>query len=85
MRVIDGGREIVGETLDISGGGMALKLASDLSAGNKVKVVIGDLGEFSANVLTHGGVDRLALDISEDEQHKLADDILCKLAEFLPV
>jgi c-di-GMP-binding flagellar brake protein YcgR len=85
VRIIDGGREIAGETLDISGGGMSLKLASDLSPGNRVKVVIGNLGEFSANVLSHGGIDRLALDISEDDQHKLADDIVCKLAEFLPV
>ncbi len=86
VRIKAGAQEIHAETVDISGGGMALKLESALLAGSKVSVVIDGFGEFSADMVSGcGEVGHLKLDISEDDQSKLADDIVRKLAHLLPV
>jgi hypothetical protein len=85
VRIDAGGRGIETETLNISGGGMALKLESTMLGGGKVKVMIGELGEFEADVLALDGGGRLKLDISEEAQLKLADEIVKKYAHMLPV
>ncbi|MBF0268348.1 MAG: PilZ domain-containing protein [Alphaproteobacteria bacterium] len=85
VRIKDGGRGIEAETVNISGCGLALKLESSLLAGSKVKVEIGELGEFAADIVAVGDTGRLRLDISETEQAQLADEIVRKLAHLMPV
>jgi len=85
VRVKDGAREVALETVDISGGGMSLKMESALLAGTKVKVVIDGFGEFDGSVVDGGQIGRLALDIPEEDKAKLADDIVRKLADYMPV
>jgi hypothetical protein len=85
VRIKDGEKGIQAETVNISGSGLALKLESPLLAGSKVKVMIGDLGEFDADIVSVEDTGRLRLDISEQEQLKLADDIVRKLAYLMPV
>ncbi len=85
VRVKDGAREVAMETVDISGGGLSLKMESALLAGTKVKVVIEGFGEFDGSVVDGGRVGRLALDIPEEEKARLADDIVRKLADYMPV
>jgi c-di-GMP-binding flagellar brake protein YcgR len=86
VRIKAGEHELHAETVDISAGGMALKLESALLAGSKVSVVIDGLGEFSADMVSaDGSFGRLRLDLAEDDQSRLADDIVRKLAHLLPV
>ncbi|CAA6605370.1 hypothetical protein MTBLM1_50196 [Rhodospirillaceae bacterium LM-1] len=86
VRIKDGERGIQAETVNISGCGLALKLESSLLAGSKVKVEIGGLGEFAADIVAVGDAEgRLRLDISENEQAQLADEIVRKLAHLMPV
>lgn len=83
VRIDAGGQDIAAETVNISGSGLAVKLESSaLSGGGKVRVTIGELGEFQADVVDSG---RLRLNISENDQARLADDIVRKLAHMMPV
>ncbi len=85
VRISDGERGISAQTVNISGSGLALKLDTQQFSSGKVKVTIGELGEFAANLVGDGQSGRLMLDISEVEQAKLADDIVQKFAHLLPV
>lgn len=85
VRITDGERGISAQTVNISGSGLALKLDTQQLSSGKVKVTIGELGEFAANLVGDGQSGRLMLDISESEQAKLADDIVQKFAHLLPV
>ncbi|MDK9720103.1 MAG: PilZ domain-containing protein [Rhodospirillales bacterium] len=83
VQIHAGERGFVAETVNISGSGLAVKLESSaLSGGGRVSVTIGELGEFNADVIDGG---RLRLDISEQDQARLADDIVRKLAHMMPV
>lgn len=85
VRIESGSGVLDSESLNISGSGLAIKLESAQLTEGRVKVTIGELGEFAADVVAGGAMGRLRLDISEADQAKLADDLVAKLAHLMPV
>lgn len=85
VRVVAGSKEVKGKTTNISGGGAAVRLETDLELGSSVTIDIEGVGSFKGDVVQRGNSTGIRFDVADEEAEEVANDLLRRFKGALPV